>query len=191
MTFGEKLKDARKEAGLSQEQLAEKLFVSRSAVAKWESGKGMPDIENMKAIAQLLDVSMDYLLDDDGKLNFNETREAIDIDSFDVSGPCRGKRDAACLARFGGADAIYPLTRSKKMSKVEWLADFIVGPGIIRGADYLNDTASYFLVEANGKQLLVKISSDSIITSELANRVDPAKFDVGKYTFKKAPYRLV
>ena len=44
MTFGEKLKCARKEAGLSQEQLAEKLSVSRSAVAKWESDKGMPDV---------------------------------------------------------------------------------------------------------------------------------------------------
>ena len=49
MTFGEKLKNARKEAGLSQEQLAEKLSVSRSAVAKWESDKGMPDIDNLKA----------------------------------------------------------------------------------------------------------------------------------------------
>ena len=42
MTFGEKLKEARKEAGLSQEQFAEKMNVSRSAIAKWESDKGMP-----------------------------------------------------------------------------------------------------------------------------------------------------
>jgi transcriptional regulator with XRE-family HTH domain len=58
MTFGEKLKEARKEAGLSQEQLAQKLSVSRSAVAKWESDKGMPDVNNLKAISQLLDVSV-------------------------------------------------------------------------------------------------------------------------------------
>ena len=49
MTFGEKLKEARKEAGLSQEQLAQKLSVSRSAVAKWASDKGMPDVNNLKA----------------------------------------------------------------------------------------------------------------------------------------------
>ena len=65
MTFGEKLKEARQRAGLSQEQLSEKLHVSRSAVAKWETDKGMPDIENLKATAQLLDVSIDYLLRDD------------------------------------------------------------------------------------------------------------------------------
>ena len=46
MTLGEKLKDARKRAGLSQEQLSEKLNVSRSAVAKWETDKGIPDVEN-------------------------------------------------------------------------------------------------------------------------------------------------
>ena len=47
-TFGEKLKSARKEAGLTQEQLAVKLMVSRQAITKWETDKGMPDIENLK-----------------------------------------------------------------------------------------------------------------------------------------------
>ena len=46
MTLGEKIKEARKNTGLSQEQLAEKLAVSRSAIAKWESDKGLPDIDN-------------------------------------------------------------------------------------------------------------------------------------------------
>ena len=45
MTLGEKLKEARKQAGLSQEQLSEKLGISRSAVAKWETDKEIPDIE--------------------------------------------------------------------------------------------------------------------------------------------------
>ena len=65
MTFGEKLKEARKEAGLSQEQFAEKMSVSRSAIAKWESDKGMPDVNNLKAIAQLLNISLDYLVDEE------------------------------------------------------------------------------------------------------------------------------
>ena len=67
MTLGEKIKEARKEHGLSQEQFAEKLCVSRSAVAKWETDKGTPDIENLKAISSLLNVSIDYLLDDGEK----------------------------------------------------------------------------------------------------------------------------
>lgn len=50
MTFAEKLKNIRKQAGMSQEQLAEKLSVSRQAVTKWETDAGIPDIENMMLI---------------------------------------------------------------------------------------------------------------------------------------------
>lgn len=191
MTFGEKLKKARKEAGLSQEQFAEKISVSRSAVAKWEAGNGMPDINNLKVMAQLLDVSLDYLLDEDEKLSFNETKEAIDLDSFEVTGKCRDKRDAACYSRYSGADAIYPLIRRKRMSKGEWIADLIAGPGIIQGADYLNDASMYYLVETGGKQLLINVSADFITSRGLANKVDPKKFDFGSYTFRKATYRLI
>ena len=191
MTFGEKLKEARKEAGLSQEQFAQKLSVSRSAVAKWESDKGMPDINNLKAMAQLLDISVDYLLDEDEKLSFNETKEAIDLDLFEVTGKCRDKKDAACYARFNGADAIYPLIRRKRMSKSEWLADLIAGPGIIQGADYLRDSSAYYLVEVSGKQLLVNVSAEFITSRELASKVDPKKFDFGTDTFRKAPYQLI
>ena len=191
MTFGEKLKTARKEAGLSQEQLAEKLCVSRSAVAKWESDRGMPDVGNLKGMAQLLDVSVDYLLDEDEKLSFNETKEAIDPDSFALVGRCRDQKDAACYSKFSGADAIYPLIRRKKMRLAEWLVDFFVAPGMIQGADYLNDMSAYYLVETGGRQLLVKVSSDFIMSRELAKRVDPKKFDFGNYTFRKAAYRLI
>lgn len=62
MTFAEKLKFIRKRAGMSQEQLAEKLSVSRQAVTKWETDAGIPDIENMMAISALFDISIDELL---------------------------------------------------------------------------------------------------------------------------------
>lgn len=191
MTFGEKLKAARKEAGLSQEQFAEKMSVSRSAVAKWESDKGMPDVNNLKVMAQLLDVSVDYLLSEDEKLSFNETKEAVDLDSFEITGNCRDKKDAACYSKYSEADAIYPLIRRKKMSKAEWLTDFIAGPGIIQGADYLSDSSSYYLVESGSKQLLVNISADFISSREMANKVDPKKFDFGNYTYRKATYQLI
>lgn len=50
MTFAEKLKELRKQKGISQEQLAEKIYVSRQAITKWESGNGIPDIENLISI---------------------------------------------------------------------------------------------------------------------------------------------
>lgn len=62
MTFAEKLKSIRKQAGMSQEKLAEKLGVSRQAVTKWETDTGIPDIENIKAVSLLFDISIDELL---------------------------------------------------------------------------------------------------------------------------------
>ncbi len=62
MTFAEKLKSARKEAKMTQEALAEKLGVSRQAITKWETDRGLPDIENMMIISNLFGISVDEFL---------------------------------------------------------------------------------------------------------------------------------
>ncbi len=64
MNFSEKLKEIRKNEGLSQEQLAEKIGVSRQAITKWETGKGLPDVENMVIIAEIFKTTLDELLRD-------------------------------------------------------------------------------------------------------------------------------
>jgi transcriptional regulator with XRE-family HTH domain len=64
MNFSEKLKEIRKNEGLSQEQLAEKIGVSRQAITKWETGKGLPDVENMIIIAEIFKTTLDELLRD-------------------------------------------------------------------------------------------------------------------------------
>ena len=62
MELSEKLQELRKEKGLTQEELAEALFVSRTAISKWESGRGVPNIESLKAISKFFSVSIDELL---------------------------------------------------------------------------------------------------------------------------------
>ena len=62
MEFNEKLQELRKQKGLTQEELAEILFVSRTAVSKWESGRGMPSIESLKSISKFFAVTLDDLL---------------------------------------------------------------------------------------------------------------------------------
>ena len=62
MEFNKKLQDLRKQKGLTQEELAEYLYVSRTAISKWESGRGFPNIESLKAISKFFSVSLDELL---------------------------------------------------------------------------------------------------------------------------------
>ena len=65
MEFSEKLQELRKQRGLTQEALAQALFVSRTAVSKWESGRGYPGIDSIKAISKYFSVSIDDLLSSD------------------------------------------------------------------------------------------------------------------------------
>lgn len=62
MEFHEKLQQLRKKQGLTQEQLAEKLYVSRTAVSKWESGRGYPSIDSLRCISRVFEISIDDLL---------------------------------------------------------------------------------------------------------------------------------
>ena len=70
--LSEKIKELRKKKGLTQEDLANALNVSRQAITKWESGDGSPDIENLKNIALYFHVSVDYLID-------STTEKVIDL----------------------------------------------------------------------------------------------------------------
>lgn len=62
MEFGKNLQELRKSRGLTQEELAEALFVSRTAVSKWESGRGYPSIDSLKEISKFFSVTIDDLL---------------------------------------------------------------------------------------------------------------------------------
>lgn len=72
MEFNEKLQQLRKQNNLTQEQLAGQLYVSRTAISKWESGKGYPNIESLKCISKLFSVSIDELLSGDELITLAE-----------------------------------------------------------------------------------------------------------------------
>ena len=65
MEFGEKLQGLRKGRSLTQEQLAEALYVSRTAVSKWESGRGYPSIDSLREISRFFSVTIDELISPD------------------------------------------------------------------------------------------------------------------------------
>ena len=76
--FSEKLYKLRKNSGLSQEQLAEQLNVSRQAISKWEQGTAVPESEKLITISNYFGVTVDYLLKEDTADTTNITAEAIE-----------------------------------------------------------------------------------------------------------------
>ncbi len=72
MEFNEKLQELRKQKGITQEELAESLYVSRTAISKWESGRGYPNIDSLKIIASFFGVTIDELLSGDELLTIAE-----------------------------------------------------------------------------------------------------------------------
>ena len=99
MTLGEKIREARRPCGLSQEQLAEKLSVSRSAIAKWETDKGLPDVGNLKILARLLNVSVDHLLDETQTVEDPVIRETYQLSAYGY-GCKKVKKTGSCAANF-------------------------------------------------------------------------------------------
>lgn len=187
MTLGEKLKEARKQIGLSQEQLAKKINVSRSAIAKWESDKGIPDIENIKMISFCLNVSIDYLLDEEQRIDRYVMKEAIDLSKYE--GKKKNKKDQIMKEKFPECD-IYTLLGKVKLTKSEKVIDNMLGfltdapfgiPDFINGVKNLDK--EFYLVNQNEKQFLVVVSDEYIESRELIEKIIQNKFIVGDYQF--------
>lgn len=195
MTLGEKLKEARKQAGLSQEQLSEKLNISRSAVAKWETDKGIPDVDNLKALSQLLDVSIDYLLNDGEDLDKAVIKEPIDLSQYG-KGNRKAKKDKIVREKYPDAK-INPLLAETKLTKGEKVVDNLLG--FLTDAGFgiprvLNDIKSvdqqYYLVERGEKQFLVLVTDEFIVSRELVQKQYAGKFEIGNMKFTKCSYEV-
>ena len=79
MEFNEKLQELRKSRGLTQEELAEALFVSRTAISKWESGRGYPSIDSLKQIANYFSISIDELLSGERLITIAENENRTNL----------------------------------------------------------------------------------------------------------------
>ncbi|WP_338471664.1 helix-turn-helix transcriptional regulator [Niallia sp. XMNu-256] len=190
MTLGEKIKEFRKKTGLSQEQLADKLSVSRQAITKWENDRGIPDITNLQCLANLFDVSIDSLINNSKNITTIVNKEDIEIDTYKITGKCRSKYDAVVKDKYQAAETIYPLIRRKKLNLAQEIVDFIVQPGVLHVADALNDMSAYYLVETHNKQLLVQVTKTYIKGKELNIKFHSKKCIIDGHVFKKATYTL-
>lgn len=194
MTLGKKIKDARKKYGLSQEQLAEKLSVSRSAVAKWEADNGMPDVDNLKALSQLFGVSLDYLLADDitDKIVMRENHNL----ALYKKGSKNKKKEQIIRERFPNAD-IYPLWGEQKLTKGEKLTDNLIGfftdapfgiPEFINSIK--NASKAFFLVEEASSQFLVTVTDEFMEIRQSCTPLSGNKFETDNFIFRKCKHKL-
>lgn len=94
MEFGEKLCELRKSKGLTQEELAKDLYVSRTAISKWESGRGYPSIDSIKEISKYFSVSIDELLSGEKIISIAEKENKSNIKNI-------------CDLLFGISDILY------------------------------------------------------------------------------------
>ena len=195
MTLGEKIKEARKQCGLTQEQLAEKMALSRSAIAKWESNLGLPDVENLKSLAQLLNVNIDYLLDDGEAMIEHVIREQYDLSQYG-SGSKKKKKDRLMKEKFPGA-IIHSLLGDPKLTKGEKVIDYLVSflfdaplgiPSIINRIK--NTDKEFYLVEKDGKQLFVTVTDEFVETRQLREIITEKKFEIGDWQYIKYANQL-
>ena len=82
MEFNEKLQELRKSKSMTQEELAEALFVSRTAISKWESGRGYPSLDSLKEISKFFSVSIDELICMEEIISVAEDEKKVCIDKY-------------------------------------------------------------------------------------------------------------
>lgn len=122
MDFGDKLKQYRLKEGLSQEQLAEKIGVSRQAITKWETKRGLPDVENMIILAEIFKLTLDELVLEEVKKQEEkptvfESETVYDIDiqkHFDIN--IGGAR--TITLKTGADEKIHILLSSETLSEL-------------------------------------------------------------------------
>ena len=188
MTLGEKIRHARKSCGLSQGGLAEKLCVSRSAIAKWETDKGVPDVENLKYLSRLLNVSVDYLLSDD-----DQTDSAVIRESYQLAAYGRGckkvKKDRFMRQRFPNA-RVSTLLGRPELTEAAQVVDRTQGfltadpfgmPEFLKSVR--NTQREFYLVETQTETLFVTVTDTFAEFRPFPALPDERSFRLGNWIF--------
>lgn len=193
MTLGERIRYARKCCGLSQGQLAEKLCVSRSAIAKWETDKGMPDIENLKVLSRLLCVSVDSLLDDSTGSESVVLRRPINLAAYG-RGCKKVKKDRLMRKNFPGAK-ICTLLGRPELPKEDGIVDSTLGfltPVPFGAPEFMKSVRDmdkdFYLVEQDADQFFVTVTDEFLEIHPLAQKQAENIFQLESWMFIRREY---
>lgn len=188
MTLGEKIREARRKCGLSQEQLAEKMSVSRSAIAKWETDKGLPDVGNLKMLARLLNVSVDHLLDETQTVDDLVIRETYQLAAYGY-GCKRVKKDRVVRSKFPDA-AIYPLLARQELVDLGSIADNTPDCRT-NPLDRVKITdRAFYLIEKDDRQFVVTVTDIYVEIQPLEYPFQGNSFRFHGWSFIKCNYEI-
>lgn len=183
MTLGQKLRKIRSKFGLSQEQLAEVINVSRQAITKWENDGGLPDVSNLQEISEVFGVTVDYLLNDDSNLPALSMKKKLDRNKY--------KKKVVMYSEvlkeyYPEPYEIFVLSRTKKLNFIELILDTFIAPSIgpVSTADELGDLSPYYLVKKDDLKLLVNIKNYTLEVIELPFNTNDKKFIYKKNKFR-------
>lgn len=196
MTLGEKIRVLRKQAGLSQSQLAQQLHVSRAAVAKWENDNGIPDVDNLKAMAEFFHTNMDSLYDEKNDILSSEQVECVRFEDHEIVGRCRNKYDAVIVDKFPNAYRISPASLIFDFNPAERIVNtFTFGllKCIWQITHWKAFTGIYYFVETEDQQYLVQFEESKMITVALSYQANNImhEFFVGNRKFMDLRYDLL
>ena len=188
MTLGEKIREARRKCGFSQEQLAEKMSVSRSAIAKWETDKGLPDVGNLKMLARLLNVSVDQLLDEGQPADTSVIRENYNLDAYGY-GCDRVKKDRAVREKYPDA-TIYPLLGRQERVPVDFPSDSFSDCRASHAGRGKRTEKSFYLIQKEDRQYLVTLTDVYVETMPLEHPLQGNSFSINGWNFIKCNYEV-
>ena len=188
MTLGEKIREARRKCGLSQEQLAERLSVSRSAIAKWETDKGLPDVGNLKILARLLNVSVDHLLDETKTVDELVIRENYPLAAYGY-GCKKVKKDRVVRSKFPDA-VIYPLLGRQELVDLASFADNAPDCHTTPLDRVKSTDKAFYLIEKEDRQFVVTVTDVYLEIQPLEPPVQGNSFRIGGWSFIKCNYEI-
>ena len=188
MTLGEKIREARRKCGLSQSQLAEKMSVSRSAIAKWETDKGLPDVGNLKVLARLLNVSVDHLLDETEAADELIIREPYNLAAYGY-GCSKVKKDRVVRDKFPDA-TIYPLLGRQELASLELIADNTADCRSNPLDRVKNTGKAFYLVEKDNRQFLITVTDVFVETRPLERPLQGNSISINGWNFIKCNYKI-
>lgn len=190
MTLGQKIKHIRTTFELSQEELAEKLNVSRQVITKWEGDRGIPEVTNLKVLAELFDVSVDFLLDDTKQIKYPILKEKIKMKEKNNYSNRYDYIIDYLKKYYQDKAKIYALTEvGKDYSLPASVINFIT-LGIPFITNWINEPTIWFLIEKKNCNLIVKATKETLEIRELSSVIDTNKFSIDKTKLIKITNKL-